>query len=114
MGFQRVRHHRRDLAQIHIGLNGFPGSSVVKNLPAKQETWVQSLGWEDLLEKEMAICSSILVREIPWMEVPGMLQSIRSQRVRHNLTTNQPANVTLHPRLYHMRQTAKGVRAFIH
>ena len=44
---------------------GFPGGSVVKNLPAKQETWVQSLGWEDPLEKEMATHSSILDWRIP-------------------------------------------------
>ena len=52
---------------------GFPGGSVVKNLPAKQETRVQSLGQEDLLEKGMATHSSILTREIPWIEEPGRL-----------------------------------------
>ena len=50
-----------------------PGGSVVKNLPAKQETWVLSLGWEDPLEKEMATHSSILTWEIPWTEEPGGL-----------------------------------------
>ena len=49
---------------------GFPGGSVVKNLPAKQETQVQYLGWEDPLEKEMATLSSILVWKIPWAEEP--------------------------------------------
>ena len=44
---------------------GFPGGSVVSNLPAKQETWVRSLGWEDPLEEEMATHSSILAWEIP-------------------------------------------------
>ena len=44
----------------------FPGGPVVKNLPAKQETWVWSLGWGDPLEKEMATHSSILAWEIPW------------------------------------------------
>ena len=53
---------------------GFPGSSVVKNLPAVQETQVQSLGGEDPLEKEMATHSSILAWEIPWIEEPGGLQ----------------------------------------
>ena len=43
----------------------------VKNLPTMQETWVQSLGWEDLLEKEMGTHSSILAWEIPWTEEPG-------------------------------------------
>ena len=51
----------------------------VKCLPAMQETWVQSLGWEDPLEKEMATHSSILAWKIPWMEEPGRLQSMRSQ-----------------------------------
>ena len=63
---------------------GFPGGSVVKNLPAVQETWVQSLGWEDPLEKEMATHSSILAWEIPWTEEPGGLQSMGSQKVRHD------------------------------
>ena len=49
---------------------------MVKRLPTMQETWVQSLGWEDLLEKEMATNSSILACKIPWMEEPGMLQSM--------------------------------------
>ena len=49
----------------------FLDDSVVKNPPAKQETLVQSLGWEDPLEKEMATHSSILVWEIPWTEEPG-------------------------------------------
>ena len=56
----------------------------VKNLPAVQETWVQSLGWEDPLEKEMATHSSILAWKISWTEEPGGRQSIGSQRVGHN------------------------------
>ena len=56
----------------------------LKNLPVMQETWVQSLGWEDPLEKEMATHSSILAWRIPWTEEPGGLQSIRSQRVLHD------------------------------
>ena len=51
----------------------FPGDSVVKNLPAMQETWVQSLDGEDRLEKEMATYSSIVAWEIPWIEEPGRL-----------------------------------------
>ena len=51
----------------------------VKNLPAMQETWVQFLGWEDPLEKEMATHSSILAWRIPWTEEPGGLQSMGSQ-----------------------------------
>ena len=44
---------------------------MVKNLPPMQETWVRSLGWEDLLEEEMATHSSILAWKIPWTEEPG-------------------------------------------
>ena len=54
-----------------------------------QETQIQSLGWEDPLEKEMATYSSILARKIPWTEEPGRLQSMESQRVGHNLATKQ-------------------------
>ena len=53
----------------------FPGGSVAKNLPSKQETGVQSLCWEDPLEKEMATYASILAWEIPWTEEAGRLQS---------------------------------------
>ena len=65
-----------------------PGASLmaqlVKNLPAVQEIWVQSLGWEDPLEKGTAAHSSILAWRIPWTEEPGGLQSMGSQRLRHN------------------------------
>ena len=57
---------------------------TVKNLPEMWETWIQSLGWEDPLEEGMATHSSILAWEIPWTEEPGRLQSMGSQRVRHN------------------------------
>ena len=53
---------------------GFLGGSVVKNLPAKQEIHIQSLGQEDLLERKIATHSSILAWEIPWTEEPGRLQ----------------------------------------
>ena len=56
----------------------------LKRLPAMRETWVQSLGQEDALEKEMATHSSILAWRIPWMEEPGGLQSTGSQRVGHD------------------------------
>ena len=56
----------------------------LKRLPARQETRVQSLGWEDPLEKEMATHSSILARRIPWTEEPGRLQSTGLQRVRQD------------------------------
>ena len=57
---------------------------MVKRLPTMQETRVQSLGQEDLLEKEMATHSSILAWKIPWTEEPGRLQSMGSQRVGHD------------------------------
>ena len=53
---------------------------MVKNLPANQETWVLSLCWEVLLEKEMATHSSVLVWKIPWTEESGRLQFMDSQR----------------------------------
>ena len=74
-----------------IILNGFLGGTVVKkkkkkkkNLPAIQETQLQFLGKEDPLEEKMAIHSSILTWTIPQIEEPGELQSMGSQRVRHN------------------------------
>ena len=57
---------------------------MVKRLPKIWETQVQTLGWEDLLEKEMVTHSSILAWKIPWMEEPGRLQSMGSQRVGHD------------------------------
>ena len=69
---------------------GFPGGSVVKNLPAvqeMQETRVQSLGQEDPLEKEVATRPSILAWRIPWTEEPGGLWSVGSQRVGYNIVT---------------------------
>ena len=57
---------------------------MVKNLPAMQETRVQSLGWEDPLEKRMATHSSILAWRMPWTEEPGELQSMGSQRLGHD------------------------------
>ena len=58
--------------------------SVVKNLPAMWETWIQSLGQEDSLEKEMATHSRTLAWKIPWTEKPGRLQSLGLQKVGHN------------------------------
>ena len=59
-------------------------AQMVKCLPTMQETWVQSRGWEDPLEKEMATHSSISAWKIPWMEERGRLQSMGSQRVGHD------------------------------
>ena len=58
---------------------------MVKHLPTMQVTWVQSLGWEDLLEKEMATHSNILAWKIPWVEEPGRLQSME---LHHRKLTN--------------------------
>ena len=59
-------------------------AQMVKCLPAMWETQVRSLGWEDLLEKEMATHSSILAWRIPWTEEPGRVQSMGLQRVGHD------------------------------
>ena len=67
---------------------GFLGGSVVKNTTAVQETQFQFLGQEDALKEEMATYSSILAWKIPWTEEPGGLQSMGSQRVKHNWATN--------------------------
>ena len=63
-------------------------AQMVKNLPAMQETWARSLGWEDPLEKRMATHSSILAWTIPQTEEPGGLQSMGLQRIRHDLEAN--------------------------
>ena len=76
--------------QLFVIENIFPSclaslvAQMVKRLPAMQETQVQSLGWEDPLEKEMTIHSSILAWRIPWTEEPGGLYPMWSQRVRHD------------------------------
>ena len=63
-------------------------AQMVKRLPTMWETRVQSLGQEDILEKEMATHSSILAWKIPWTEKPGRLQSMGSQRVIHDWVTS--------------------------
>ena len=68
---------------IHYSLASLV-AQLVKNLPAVWETWVQFLGWEDPLEKKVAIHSSTLAWKIPRMEEPDRLQSMGSQRVGHN------------------------------
>ena len=59
-------------------------AQTVKRLSTMQETWVQALGWEDPLEKEMVIHSSTIAWKIPWTEEPGRIQSLGSQRVGHD------------------------------
>ena len=75
---------RVGIKEVELVVQSFPGGSVVKNQPARQETQVRSLSWEDPLEKEMATCSGILAWEIPWTEEPHGLQSIGSQSLRHD------------------------------
>ena len=73
-------------ALVHWGFH-FPDGSAVKNLPAMQEPEemrVQSLGWEEPLDVEMATNSSILAWRIPWTEDSGRVQSMRSQRIGHD------------------------------
>ena len=101
MGLQRISLHISMILSIksyirssepNMGISRIQGNfyfsvaslvvQMVKHLPAMQETWVQSLAWEDPLEKEMATHSSILAWQIPWTEEPGRLQG--SRRVRHD------------------------------
>ena len=70
-------------------------AQTVKRLSTMQETRVRSLGWEDPLEKEMAIHSSILAWKIPWTEEPGRLQSMGSQRVEHDWATSLSLSLPL-------------------
>ena len=65
-------------------LGVFLVAQLVRNLPARQETQVQSLGWEDSLKKGMATHFSILASTVPWTEDPGELQTMVLQRVRHD------------------------------
>ena len=67
-----------------LGLFIYYGLQMVENLPAMQETHVRSLGWNDTVEKGMATQSSILAWRIPWTEEPGELESMGSQRIRHD------------------------------
>ena len=69
-------------------------TQTIKRLLTMQETWVQSLGWEDL-EKEMATYSSILAWKITWMEDPGRLQHMVSKRVSHNWATSLSSTLSL-------------------
>ena len=73
----------RDMILEAINLWSSLLAQMVKHQPTVREIWIQSLSQEDLLEKDMATHSSILAWKIPWMEEPGRLQSMESQRVRH-------------------------------
>ena len=80
VGLQRVGHDWKTWTSLV--------AQTVKRLSTMQETWVPSLGREDPLEKEMAIYSSTIAWKIPWTEEPGRLQSMGSQRVRHDWATS--------------------------
>ena len=87
---------RRVIPHLSIRLWGFPGGSVVKNLPAVQETqemWVWSLGWEDSLEQGMATTPVFLTRNS--IEEPGGLQPVEWQRVRHDWAAEHMFTVRL-------------------
>ena len=81
------------LSEMRLHWSGFPGGSVVKNLPAMQERqkpWLQSLGQEVLLEWEVATHTSILAWKVPGIKGLGWLQAMVSQRVGHDLVTKPP------------------------
>ena len=83
----KQKHHKLLLLYLLLFLfrtTGLPGDSVVKNMPAKQQMQLQSLGQKGL-EKEMATHSSILAWEIPWTEEPGGLQPLGSQKSQTRL-----------------------------
>ena len=89
MEWQRVRYDFMTKQQQHLGNDkynsvAFLVAQMVRYPPAMQEIQVQSLGWENPLEKDIATHSSILAWRIPWTEEPGGLQSIGSQRVGHD------------------------------
>ena len=86
---------------------GFPPGAVVKNPTANTGDVVQSLGQEDLLEKEIATHSNILVWKIPWTQEPGMLQSLGSQRIGHDLATKQQQYVIYDQTSYHWSYSSK-------
>ena len=86
----------KDVFIVYRNLWGLPDGSVVKNLPAMQEMRVQSLDWEDPLEKEMATHSSTLAWEMPWIEERGGLQPMGLQSVRHNLASNNNNNTLVY------------------
>ena len=92
-------------SRVLVDRRGFPGGSVVKNLPAKQEMPVQSLGQEDSLEEEMATHSSILAWKIPGTEKPSGLQSLRLQKSQTPLSNG----ARTHARRHACRQPLVGM-----
>ena len=85
------------LSRIRGAKGASPVAQTVSNPPEMQEIWIQSLGWEDPLEKEMATHSSILALRIPWTEESGRLQSMGFQEP-HGWVTNSSQLVTIEGR----------------
>ena len=83
-GVAKSRTRLSDFTSLHAPRQASLVAQTVKNLPAMQETWVRSLGWEDSLEKGVATHSSILAWRVPWTEEPGGQHSMGSQRVRQD------------------------------
>ena len=79
-----MRTAKETLEMTVLGIERGLVAQMVKSLPAMRETWVQSLGREDPLEKQIATHSSVLAWRIPWTEEPGGLQSMGLQRVGHD------------------------------
>ena len=94
---------------LHIIL-GFPGGSAVRHLPAMHETWIQSLGWEDPLEKGMATHSSMLPGESHGQWILGGLESMGSQRVRHDCVTNSAVHSYIHYVIYNLFSSLQSLR----
>ena len=95
----------------------FKKAQMVKHLPAVQETWVRSLGWEDPLEKEMAPHSSTLAWKILWTEEPGRLQSMELQRVGHDWETSislSPYNPAILLMIVHPKKAIQKVYVHQH
>ena len=88
LSFMEIHRHNILLLLHSVEEGASLVAQMVKNLPAMQDAQVQSLGGEDPLEKEVATRSNILAWRIPWIEEPGRLLSMGSQRVRHNCMTN--------------------------
>ena len=83
-------------------------AQTVKNLPAKQETWVQSLGWEDALEKGMATHSSIRAWRIPWTEEPGRLQSMGLKKSHMTEQLSLSVNIMKKKQTHRYREQVSG------
>ena len=100
---------RNDYSRNLNYVNIYLVAQRIKHLPAVQETWVWSLGWEDSLEKEMAPHSSILAWRIPWIEEPGRLQSTGSQRVGHDWATSLSLSNTYLESLNYKAKNRNGI-----